>query len=187
MTFAIQRGNEGPARAFIMPMANADEAALVRDARVFPASTLLEVCAHFTSADADGSLARHGSRDAGTAPAYPDFADVKGQLGTKRALEVAAAGLHNVLLIGPPGAGKTMLASRFAGLLPPMSDQDALESAAVQSLTGGFAATRWKVRPFRSPHHTTSAVALVGGGQVPRPGEISLAHCGVLFLDELQI
>jgi magnesium chelatase family protein len=114
-----------------------------------------------------------------------DFAEVKGQLQAKRALEIAAAGSHNVLMTGPPGTGKTMLAARFAGLLPPMTDEDALEAAAVQSLTRDFSISRWKLRPYRSPHHTTSAVALVGGGPMPRPGEISLAHCGVLFLDEL--
>ena len=91
---------------------------------------------------------------------------------------------HTLLLVGPPGAGKTMLASRFAGLLPPMNDDDALESAAVQSLAGSFDPALWKQRPFRAPHHTSSGIALVGGGSVPRPGEISLAHCGVLFLDE---
>jgi magnesium chelatase family protein len=116
---------------------------------------------------------------------YPDFADVKGQLFVKRALEVAAAGNHSVLLVGPPGTGKTMLAARFAGLLPRMTDEEALEAAAVQSLTGEFRIEHWKRRPFRSPHHTSSGAALVGGGSVPRPGEISLAHRGVLFLDEL--
>ena len=103
----------------------------------------------------------------------------------KRALEVAAAGAHSALLIGPPGTGKTMLAARFAGILPPMSDAEALESAAVQSISNRFTLERWKTRPFRSPHHTASGIALVGGGGTPRPGEISLAHNGVLFLDEL--
>jgi magnesium chelatase family protein len=184
ITFAIQRSG-GARRAFILPRANADEAALVADAAIYPAATLLEVCAHFTASDACGRIARHQLAPRTDGPAYLDFADVKGQIVGKRALEVAAAGFHSVLMVGPPGAGKTMLASRFAGLLPPMSDEEALESAAVQSLTGGFDAANWKVRPYRSPHHTTSGVALVGGGTVPRPGEVSLAHYGVLFLDEL--
>ena len=185
MTYAIQRGSVGKPRAFILPMANADEAALVGDALVYPASTLLQVCAHFTASDEHGRLDRHLPAQCMPPPSYPDFSDVKGQIHTKRALEIAAAGTHSVLMIGTPGAGKTMLASRFPGLLPAMTDDEALESAAVQSLTAGFTAERWKVRPFRSPHHTTSGVALVGGGHVPRPGEISLAHCGILFLDEL--
>jgi len=110
---------------------------------------------------------------------------VKGQAAAKRALEIAAAGGHAVLLVGPPGAGKSMLARRFAGLLPPMGVQEALESAAIASLAGRFDLARWAVRPTCSPHHSASAVALVGGGSPPRPGEISLAHHGVLFLDEL--
>ena len=183
MTFAMH-GGPNP-RAFILPMANADEAALVSKAAIYPARTLLQVCAHFTASGTEGRLVRHLPRSDCKGAEYPDFADVKGQEATKRALEVAAAGMHSLLMVGPPGAGKTMLAARFTGLLPPMSDQEALESAAVQSLTGGFSVERWKARPFRSPHHTTSGVALVGGGTVPRPGEISLAHHGVLFLDEL--
>lgn len=163
ITFAMQRGGGTP-RAFILPRANADEAALVQEAAIYPASTLLEVCAHFTALDGEGRMLRHQSTARADGPAYLDFSDVKGQRFSKRALEVAAAGFHSVLMIGPPGAGKTMLASRFAGLLPPMSDEEALESAAVQSLTGGFSAERWKVRPFRSPHHTSSGVSLVGGG-----------------------
>jgi len=184
MTYAMQRSPGGHARGFILPMANADEAALVAGAAVYPASTLLQVCAHF-SASSDGSfaLARHVSLPMPLPPAVPDFADVKGQVLAKRAMEVAAAGRHSVLLVGPPGAGKTMLATRFAGLLPLMTDDEALESAAVQSLISGFTVEGWKVRPFRAPHHTSSGAALVGGGSVPRPGEISLAHCGVLFLD----
>ena len=164
MAYAMQRHPALPQRGFILPMANADEAALVGGAAIYPAATLLQVCAHFTASDSEGRIAPHAPRAFATPSSHPDFSDVKGQGGCKRALEVAAAGQHHVLLIGPPGAGKTMLASRFAGLLPPMTDDEALESAAVQSLAGRFMAGQWKTRPFRSPHHTTSAVALVGGG-----------------------
>jgi len=115
-----------------------------------------------------------------------DLADVRGQPHAKRALEIAAAGEHSLLLIGPPGTGKSMLAQRLPGLLPPMTEREALESAAVRSISGrGLRLDEWRVRPFRTPHHTASGVALVGGGSHPRPGEISLAHNGVLFLDEL--
>jgi magnesium chelatase family protein len=185
MTFAMHRSPGGAKRAFILPAANADEAALVSDAAIYPARTLLEVCAHFAAQADDARLARHRPPEALAPPGYPDFADVKGQQQVKRALEIAAAGLHSVLMVGPPGAGKSMLASRFPGLLPPLSIDDALESAAIQSLAGRFSIERWRRRPFRSPHHTSSGMALVGGGGVPRPGEISLAHHGVLFLDEL--
>jgi len=188
MSFAMlrrQAAGDVPARAFVLPWANADEAALVTDAAIYPARSLLEVCAHFAATSDETRLARYRPAPADEPPVYPDFADVKGQQQVKRALEVAAAGLHSVLLIGPPGAGKSMLASRFPGLLPPMRDEEALETAAIQSLAGSFAIGRWRRRPFRNPHHTSSGVALVGGGAVPRPGEISLAHHGVLFLDEL--
>jgi len=185
MTFAMHRHAETTPRAFMLPAANADEAALVAAAEIYPAHTLLQVCAHFAGSGAGDRIARHRTRPTGLALPCADFADVKGQPQAKRALEIAAAGAHNVLMMGPPGTGKTMLASRFASLLPPMTDADALEAAAVQSLSRGFSIASWKVRPYRSPHHTTSAVALVGGGPMPRPGEISLAHCGVLFLDEL--
>ena len=188
MTFAMQRDaprRDGGRRAFILPLANADEAALVAGAIILPAGSLLQVCAHFSAHDPQAMLRRHQAAPPAPAPELADFADVKGQQHAKRALEVAAAGGHHVLLIGPPGAGKTMLAGRFGSLLPPMTEDEALESAAVHSLNGNFAINNWKRRPFRSPHHTASGVALVGGGSVPRPGEISLAHCGILFLDEL--
>ena len=115
----------------------------------------------------------------------PDLADVKGQAGARRALEVAAAGGHSLLMVGPPGTGKSMLAQRFVGLLPPLEPQQALESAAVLSLAGRFRPANWGRRVLRQPHHSASSAALVGGGAPPRPGEISLAHQGVLFLDEL--
>ncbi len=170
-------------RAFVLPDASAAEAALVRGATILPARTLLAVCAHLAGSAALPAL-DGGTWPAGAASA-PDLADVHGQAHAKRALEIAAAGAHSLLLIGPPGTGKSMLAHRLPALLPPMTDAEALETAAIASLNGGFEARNWRVRPFRAPHHTASGVALVGGGGVPRPGEISLAHHGVLFLDEL--
>lgn len=187
MTCAMQRDSQGedPPRSFILPAANADEAALVPQAQILPAGSLLEVCTHFSSRDAAGRLQQHVPRATCSVVPYPDFSDIKGQLQARRAMEVAAAGQHSMLLVGPPGAGKSMLAARFPGILPPMTQDEALESAAVQSLSGRFDIARWRQRPYRAPHHTASAVALVGGGSTPRPGEISLAHHGVLFLDEI--
>lgn len=183
MTFnASQSG-----RSFVLPQQNAAEAALVKNAKVYAATSLLQICAHLLGHESL-PLCQYVVTDENTIDdcRYPDFADVKGQSHAKRALEIAAAGNHSVLMIGPPGTGKSMLASRFPGILPSMTDTEALESAAIFSLSrGSFDIDNWKRRPFRSPHHTASGVALVGGGSPPRPGEISLAMHGVLFLDEL--
>jgi magnesium chelatase family protein len=169
-------------RAFVLPEISAAEAALVHDATVYGARSLLAVCAHLTG--------RVLLTPAVAAPALPpaegpDIADVRGQAHAKRALEIAAAGGHSLLFTGPPGTGKSMLAQRLPSLLPPLCEDEALEVAAVASIAGRFNADRWATRPYRAPHHTASAAALVGGGSDPRPGEISLAHHGVLFLDEL--
>lgn len=169
-------------RSFILPAVNAPEAALVEDAVVYPAQSLLQVAAHLAGRE---PLARFVPQMESLAPHYPDMREVKGQLASKRALEIAAAGGHSVLMSGPPGTGKSMLAARFPGILPQMTQEEALESAAMQSLGGAFDIAHWKRRPYRAPHHTASAVALVGGGSNPRPGEISVAMHGVLFLDEL--
>lgn len=181
MAHAICR--EGKRAAFVLPESSAQEAALVAGASVYPARSLLEVAHHFMGGDQ--RLARQAAVTPPLAAPLPDLSEVKGQAQARRALEVAAAGGHSMLMIGPPGSGKSMLAARLAGILPPMSEEEALEAAAVQSVASGFNPALWRRRPCRAPHHTASAVALVGGGNPPRPGEISLAHRGVLFLDEL--
>lgn len=172
-------------RRVIVPRGNAAEAALVSGADVRVADSLLDVCAHLAGRAELG--AAESAPMPPTAVADPlDLADVRGQPQARRALEIAAAGGHNLLLCGPPGTGKTMLASRLPGILPPLEEDEAIELAAIRSVAGqDHDLASWKRRAFRHPHHTASAVALVGGGSMPRPGEISLAHHGVLFLDEL--
>ena len=171
-------------RHFVLPRESAREAALAGEVSVLEAGSLLEVCAHLCDRQ---PLTRCQSTvdNAAELSGLPDLADVRGQTQAKRVLEIAAAGAHSLLFAGPPGSGKSMLATRLPGLLPPLTREAALESAAVLSLAGQFFVENFGRPPYRAPHHTASSAALVGGGGVPRPGEISLAHQGVLFLDEL--
>ncbi|RJG12904.1 ATP-binding protein [Pseudomonas cavernicola] len=170
-------------RALVVPRANAEEACLASGLLVIAADHLLELAAHFNGQTPIAPYQALGLLRQ-TAP-YPDLAEVQGQVAAKRALLVAAAGSHNLLFSGPPGTGKTLLASRLPGLLPPLSEQEALEVAAIQSVVSHAPLSAWPQRPFRNPHHSASGPALVGGGSRPQPGEITLAHQGVLFLDEL--
>ncbi|MFA5685299.1 MAG: YifB family Mg chelatase-like AAA ATPase [Lysobacteraceae bacterium] len=171
-------------RSCVVPAASADEAALASQAQVNAARSLLEVCA-FLRGEADLPVPTPSAAPPSDQEA-PDLADVRGQLRARRALEIAAAGGHHLLMLGPPGSGKSLLASRLPGLLPPLDETMALQVAAVRSVSSqALDPARWREAPWRAPHHTASGVALVGGGSPPRPGEISLAHGGVLFLDEL--
>ncbi len=188
MGLAMQR--RGSERTLVLPLASAEEAALSEGLRVVGARHLLEVVEALRPADdaaAPGGAPfaawpRPAAPETAAGDAWPDLADVRGQLGARRALEIAAAGGHSLLMVGPPGTGKSMLAERFVGLLPRLDEAQALESAAVLSLNGRFDPAAWRRRVLRRPHHSASPVALVGGGSPPRPGEISLAHHGVLFL-----
>ncbi len=205
MSLSIQQqalALDRPAPALVLPVASARDAAWVPGVAALGAGQLLDVVAHCQAVAAPSSEAGTNPASAGAlAPqrlqptvvslppvsvAGPDLADVRGQASARRALEIAAAGGHSLLMVGPPGVGKSMLAQRLPGLLPPLDITQALEHAAVASLSGhDWDASRWRQRPWRAPHHSASAVALVGGGSPPRPGEVSLAHHGVLFLDEL--
>lgn len=170
-------------RTVIVPRANAEEACLASGLKVIAVDHLLQVVAHL-----NGHVQIEPYRSDGLLylnKPYPDLSEVQGQLAAKRALLIAAAGAHNLLFSGPPGTGKTLLASRLPGLLPPLSEQEALEVAAIQSVVSLAPLSHWPNRPFRQPHHSASGPALVGGGSKPQPGEITLAHHGVLFLDEL--
>lgn len=170
-------------RGLIVAPDNGAEAALARQAKVSLAPHLLDVARAMRG---EGELESATALPGKAVAAIPDLADVQGQHQARRALEIAAAGGHSLLMFGPPGSGKSMLAARLPGILPPLTDAEALEVAAVQSISReGFDAARWGQRPYRGPHHTASGVALVGGGGNPAPGEITLAHQGVLFLDEL--
>ncbi|MDP3538163.1 MAG: YifB family Mg chelatase-like AAA ATPase [Azonexus sp.] len=180
LAMALQTAGNG--KAFILPEASAREAALTGSGEILSARSLLEVCAHLAG---QSTLPQAAAVDREKPAFSPDLAEVRGQTQAKRALEIAAAGKHSLLMVGPPGSGKSMLAARLPGLMPALDSATAKSSAAVLSLIGQFRPEAFGVRPYRQPHHTASAVALVGGGNPPRPGEISLAHQGVLFLDEL--
>ncbi|RZL11571.1 MAG: ATP-binding protein, partial [Rubrivivax sp.] len=185
-TEAATEAGQGPSpakrRALVLPAASAQEAALVEGVTLLAAGHLNDVVAALREQDPVALPIARAPAQGATSCARGDLVDVKGQAAAKRALEVAAAGGHSLLMVGPPGTGKSMLAQRLVSVLPPMAQDEALESAALLSLSGLFKAEGWRRRVVRAPHHTASSVALVGGGSPPRPGEISLAHHGLLFL-----
>lgn len=185
MALAAAHDDPAPRRAMVLPLESAEQAARVDGVCVHAARHLLDVVRALQPGEAAEPLPIAQPQPGSSPASWPDLIDVKGQAGAKRALEIAAAGGHGLLMIGPPGSGKSMLAQRFASLLPPLTPEEAIESAALLSLHAHGVMPRWGERPFRAPHHSASAAALVGGGSPPRPGEISLAHHGVLFLDEL--
>ena len=180
---ARKRGASG----LLLPVANVAEAAVVDGLRLLPVSTLREAVALLNTAESEWPVTTLPAPERGRVDASLDLHDLRGQLFARRALEIAAAGGHNLLMVGSPGAGKTMLARRLPGILPALSFEEALECTAIHSVAGTLPAGVGLLceRPFRAPHHTVSDIALVGGGTIPRPGEISLAHHGVLFLDEM--
>ncbi len=181
LPMAVAVGKNG--RQFVLPASSAAEGVLAGQTSILPARHLLDVCQHLTGTR---QLPVQRSAVVVAGPEYPDMADVRGQQHIKRALEIAAAGGHHVLMVGPPGTGKSMLAARFPGICPPLSDDEALEVATLQaSSQDRFSVDQWRRRPFRHPHHSVTAAAMTGGGPHARPGEVSLAHCGTLHLDEM--